>query len=259
MKSIFLLILVLVSASVGIAQPKIIAHRGYWDCQGSAHNTLSSLSNAQRLEVFGSECDVSITSDGVVILNHDNAINGIEIATSPYAALSGIELSNGERMPLLDSCLVTLKEHPATKLIIEIKPKPVPADELRAVEAIKRSVDKFGVAQQVEYISFSLYVCRELIRLIPDANVYYIASSAAKALTPTQAKAEGLTGIDYHTRLYVANPAWVAECRNLGLKTNVWTVNTEEMMRRMVELDVDFITTDKPVELISILKESAKK
>lgn len=258
MKKVFLLFAILITLSTASAQPQIIAHRGYWDCDVSAQNSLSSFRNAQKLRLFGSECDVSITSDGVVIMNHDNDINGIEIVKTAYSDLKEIKLSNGETVPTLDACLALLKSNPATKLIIELKPKNEQADEDRAIAAVKESVDRFDVAPNVEYISFSLHACRELRRLIPDAKVYYLASSTAKALTPAQAKAENFTGIDYHTKLFVANPQWVAECRELGLKTNVWTVNTEEMMREMIKLNVDYITTDKPIELISILNENQK-
>jgi glycerophosphoryl diester phosphodiesterase len=43
------------------------------------------------------------------------------------------------------------------------------------------------------------------------------------------------------------NPHWVKEAHDLGLKVNVWTVNTSDGIREMLDLKVDFITTDEPL------------
>ena len=39
---------------------------------------------------------------------------------------------------------------------------------------------------------------------------------------------------------------------------NVWTVNKEEIMREMIALGVDYITTDEPVLLQQVLKGKKK-
>ena len=35
---------------------------------------------------------------------------------------------------------------------------------------------------------------------------------------------------------------------------NVWTVNKEDMMKKMIDLNVDYITTDKPEEALKLVK-----
>ena len=49
---------------------QIIAHRGYWNTEGSAENTISSLENAHKAELYGSEFDINMTSDGVLVVCH---------------------------------------------------------------------------------------------------------------------------------------------------------------------------------------------
>lgn len=77
--------------TVLISNPKvktqIIAHRGYWDTKGSAQNSIASLRKAADAKVYGSECDVHITADSVIIVNHDPKINDLIIADSKYADL----------------------------------------------------------------------------------------------------------------------------------------------------------------------------
>ena len=56
------------------AQTQVIAHRGYWKAEGSAQNSLASLRKAAEAKVYGSEFDVQMTADGIVVVNHDNTI-----------------------------------------------------------------------------------------------------------------------------------------------------------------------------------------
>ena len=94
----FLLAFLLPTA--GSAQNKIAiaAHRGYWDCPeaGGAQNSIASLKKAQDFRCWGSEFDVHLTADNVVVVNHDPSINGKEIQTNTYAFIKDELLKNGE-------------------------------------------------------------------------------------------------------------------------------------------------------------------
>jgi len=236
-----------------LAQTEIIAHRGFWDVEGSAQNSISSLRNAQKERFWGSECDVHVTLDGVVVVNHDDDIEGLVIIEHTFAQLQNVRLKNGENIPTLESHLKLLPDNPATKLIIEIKPKSDKAQEDRAVAAVLSLVEQMKMEKYVEYISFSKYICQELKRKSPASIVVYLAALSGMALTPQALKEEGFDGLDYHFRLISANPHWIKEAKDLGLITNVWTVNDEEIMKQMLELGADYITTDKPLELRSII------
>lgn len=49
----------------------VVAHRGAWKSDGLPQNSIASLKKAISLEVAGSEFDVQLTADGVLVLNHD--------------------------------------------------------------------------------------------------------------------------------------------------------------------------------------------
>ena len=71
-KFLFIAITVLLMLAEGVtAQTRVIAHRGYWTPAGSAQNSITSLYRASILGVYGSEFDVHITADGIVVVNHD--------------------------------------------------------------------------------------------------------------------------------------------------------------------------------------------
>ena len=83
-------------------QTQVVAHRGYWDTKGSAQNSIASLRKAADAKVYGSECDVHITADSVIIVNHDPKINDLVIADSKYADLKIQLLKNGEEVSTLE-------------------------------------------------------------------------------------------------------------------------------------------------------------
>ena len=232
----------LINTNSLMAQTKIIAHRGHWDCEGSAQNSLVSLQKAHEAGAYGSEFDVSITADGVVIVNHDDTIGGFTIETSTYEELKNLKLSNDETLPTLEQYLVAGKKNPDTQLILEIKPHKSVVNEDRAVENVLSLVRKHGMEQQVEYISFSMNICKELRRAAPAAPVYYLKSD----ITPQDLKTLGMTGLDYYYKVLQQRPEWIKQAHELGLKVNVWTVNEPQVMQWFAEQGVDFITTDRP-------------
>ena len=225
------------------AQTKVIAHRGYWDCEGSAQNSIASLQKAQELRIYGSEFDVWMTSDGVLILNHDDTVEGLKIEDTPYAQLKNIRLKNGEKIPLLEAFLQEGKKDKKTKLILELKPHSTKEKEDRAVAAIVKMVEKAGVKKQTEYISFSLNVCKELRRHDPKAEIAYLNGDMA----PKELKILKISGIDYNLNVLKKNKNWIGEAQKLKMTVNVWTVNSEADMQEMIAAGVDYITTDQPV------------
>ena len=41
---------------------------------------------------------------------------------------------------------------------------------------------------------------------------------------------------------------WIKEAHELGLKVNGWTSDDDVIIKKLIEMNVDFITTNKPVE-----------
>jgi len=75
--------------------------------------------------------------------------------------------------------------------------------------------------------------------------VTYLAGDKSPALI----KELGLTGISYPYAALLNNPTWIPEAKQLGLTTNVWTVNELQLMHDFILQDIDFIITDKPATL----------
>lgn len=238
--------------SSAFSQTKVIAHRGYWDLEGSAQNSITALNKAHEVGAYGSEFDVSITADGIPVVNHDDSIQGFCIETSLYEEIKDLKLKNGETLPTLEEYLIQGKQNKGTQLILEIKPHKRVVNEDRAVTAILALVQQYQLEDQVEYISFSMNICKELIRRAPAAQVSYLRGE----VSPSDLKILGFSGLDYHYKVFEKYPGWIREAKDAGLTVNVWTVDDPVVMQSMIGQGVDFITTDKPEQLQEILKNN---
>lgn len=87
------------------SETQIVAHRGYWKTEGSAQNSIASLEKAIEIGCRGSEIDLILTTDGVLVLHHDDAIAGKRVDASTYAEIKDVKLSNGESLPTFDAFL----------------------------------------------------------------------------------------------------------------------------------------------------------
>ena len=111
-------------------------------------------------------------------------------------------------------------------------------------------VKKLNLEEQVEFISFSLEACKQLAQLMPECMVQYLNGK----IPPKELKEMGIMGLDYHYSNFEQHPEWVKEAHDLGMIVNVWTVNKEDMMKKMIDLNFDYITTDKPEEALKLAK-----
>ena len=242
MKKIFYAsMLLLLLASCGTSKhSRLISHRGYWQTEGSHENSISSLKNAMALRVYGSECDVRQTADGVLVLFHNAKLDdGRVVAEQKFSDLADYRLPNGEKIPTFDETLAVMKDAPSGfKLIIEIK-----AGDVKEIVA---AVERHGLQKKVEYIAFDRNHCLDLIAMNKGLKVSYLASNKKSAWTPKELKEKGFYGLDYSAGLLKDNPEWIKEARKLGLDVNVWTVNTPEDVDNFFKMGVDKVTTDIP-------------
>lgn len=237
-------------AQSSFIQNKVIAHRGAWKAKELPQNSIASLREAIRLGCEGSEFDVWMTADEVLVVNHDHDFQGLDIETSTYEQLLTKTLSNGEKIPTLKAYLTEVMTQKGTKLILEFKPSQLGiARSERVGELSVKTVQELGAQAWIDYITFSFEGGVKAIATDPKANVAYLNGDKS----PKELKEAGFFGFDYHISLLRRMPQWIAEAKALGLTTNSWTINKEEDMNWLLELGVDFITTDEPEKLATLI------
>ena len=230
---------------------KVIAHRGAWKNTGAPENSIAALKHAIDLGCEGSEFDVHMSSDSLPVINHDPAIQGTSIAKTPSSQLLTLELGNAEKLPTLESYLLAGLSQNKTKLILEIKPSELGRDASIALSRkVVSLVEKLRMEAWVDYISFDYDVCTEVITIAPYARVSYLKGDKS----PAELAADKFYGLDYHYSILEKNAGWVKESKELKLTVNVWTVNERQLRDSLLKRGIDFITTNEPELLLSLVK-----
>lgn len=252
--TLFLAWVLLMFSTTAIHAQQVIAHRGYWKTDGSAQNSITALKKADSVRVYGSEVDLWLSSDGIPVVNHDAdvTLNGekLIIQDTPASTLRKVKLSNGEPLPTAEEYLDAFAQCKHTKLIIEFKTHRAKERENELAEKVVNMVRERGLQNRVEYISFGINFVQQVRKLEPDVPVYYLNGD----LSPRVLATMGLSGFDYHYNVLYQKPEWVKEAHALGQKVNVWTVNKPEDIQKIIDLKVDYITTDEPLLVREMLQ-----
>ena len=233
----------------------IVAHRGFWNCEeaGYAKNSVAALRCAQEAGFWGSEFDVNMTSDGVLIVYHDSDVAGKKIEKHPYSEFKDFKIKNGETIPTIDQNLEQGKKYPETMLVYEMKPHSCAEVEDRFIELTIEKLKEHDLLdpERVMFISFSWHMCKELAKKLPGFTVQYLEGDK----NPEKVHADGVNGIDYHYSKFNTHNSWVKEAQKLDMTVNAWTVNKENNMEQMLNLGVNFLTTDNPLEARALMEK----
>jgi len=232
---------------------KVIAHRGAWKNTNLPQNSLGALNAAVKMGCFASECDIWMTVDSVLVVNHDPHFYDLPIETTTYSDLLEKKYPNGESIATLQQFLSTITKQERTRLVLDIKPSKVSKE--RSIVTARKSYEMVlanNAAKIVDYILFDYDACLSLEKLDPKANIAYLNGDKS----PEQVSNDGLWGIDYSYKVLQKNENWVAEAKGMGLTVNVWTVNDPALAESYINQQVDFITTDEPGMLLKIVNRN---
>lgn len=249
------------------SKTKIVAHRGYWNTEGAYENTLSALRMAHEVGAGACEFDVNMTSDGVLVVCHGPKVGEIQnVQDATFAQVMAITLPNGEKVPTLEQFLKAAKKGYKVKqpdgssktvklpLVLEIKTHATLEKGREVVAKTAYMLKKMKMETCTDIISFSLDICAEAARQLPNSTVQYLTGDR----TPYELKSLGIKGIDYHHSLMLLNPEWIEQAHDLGMKVNVWTVDDASKIETFIKLGVDYITTNEPAMALQLLEKAGK-
>ncbi len=260
MKSILLSSLVLLMTScktaqtvnqISFAENPVVAHRGAWKANNLPENSIAALKEAIRLGCVGSEFDVRMTKDEVLVVTHDATYADLAIEDSTYEELAATRLDNGEILPTLESYIKAgIKDNTSTGLVVELKPSKTPGfNELMAVKAVKM-IERLNAKRHVlAYISFNYEILKKIKEISPESSVQYLNGSKS----PVQLEQDQILGMDYYISVFKNNPTWIAQAKEKSITLNVWTVNKASEMNWFLEREFDFITTNEPELLFDLV------
>lgn len=261
MRLIIVFLIVTLSSCIALNQSNlvsaynpVVAHRGAFKKLHLPENSIASLKQAIALGCTGTEFDVHMTSDDVLVLNHDADYFKIPIEKNSYAVLNQNKLSNGEPLPLLKKALeIGMRNNKSTKLVCEIKTSTISKERsLLVAERVVKMVKDMHAEDYMVYISFDFDILNRILMLNPKANTQYLNGDK----TPAELKQAGIKGADYHLSVFQKNPEWIKTAKDLHIDLNAWTVNEEKDMKWLIEKRFEFITTNEPERLLELIKST---
>ena len=231
-------------------KPLVWAHRG---ASGYApENTLAAFQKAVDLDADGVELDIQLTKDDQIVVIHDETIDRTSDGkgwVKDYT-LEELRAFNYNRtkpeykhadIPTMREVFELLKP---TGLFINIEIKTGVVFYEKIEEKILALTKEMGMEDRVCYSSFNHYTVTRIHELKPDAEVGFLYADGPIDM-PSYGVKHGVNAL--HPALYnLQYDGFVKECKEKGLKLNVWTVNERPYMVMCCQYGVDAIITNYP-------------
>lgn len=231
------------------------------------------------------ETDVHATSDGRLVVFHDDTLDRLTglsgpVSARPYREIARARVLGTEPIPLLED---VLGAWPDMRFNIDVK-------EAAAVAPLARALRRTGTYDRVCLAPFSrarlrqvraamgAAVCTSLTRsgvaalkisslfrsLLPTPGDPATPLAALRAAAGPRFRAAcvqvppfwGPSGTNPEQGPFaVITPSLLRAAHAFGMQVHAWTIDDPDQMRHLLDLGVDGIMTDDPVTLRDVLKE----
>ncbi|MBN3490548.1 hypothetical protein JV173_03365 [Acholeplasma equirhinis] len=216
---------------------KWIAHRGL--TSKTDENTVTAFKMAGELPFYGIETDVHETLDSKYILYHDDFVKisdqKIFIDKTLSIDLKNIIFNNGDTLPDLEDYIKICKKYQKIA-VLELK---APFTTLKIKNIIEK-IETLGYLEQTIFISFYIDNLLRVKLLRKESNCQLLLGDYNDALITLSKSMKFDINIHYSH----LTPTRVDYIHSLGLQVNCWTVNDKDIALKLIEMGVDFITTD---------------
>jgi glycerophosphoryl diester phosphodiesterase len=241
--------------------PLVFAHRG-----GAAlapENTIAAFDNGLAVGADALELDVHASSDGVVVVHHDDTLDRTTNASGPIAARTAAELGRvdagyrfaaGGRFPFRGQGIgvptlgQVLRRYPDRRVIIEMK-----VDTAAFGNAVAAEVRRASAADRVCLAGFGARSARAARAALPEAAcsashgevrlAVYLGWARCRVPRPAFG---GYQVPEVAGRIRVVSPRFIKDAHRSGLRVQVWTVDEEADAERLLDWGVDALITNRP-------------
>jgi len=237
------------------SEPLAIAHRG-----GAAlapENSLAAFALASALGLRYLETDIRVTADGQLVCFHDDTLDRVTTATGPVRSkalrdLRRLRINGIEPIPTFDEALDAFPEQCFT---VDLK-------DQAAIEPLVKALRRKGVAQRVciagawdGWLGQVRSEVPEVTSALGWRSLTALLTCAKTGLRPPKALA---TAPFAHvpvklSRVPIFVERLVAMSHDIGVRVVTWTVDEPVVMRRMLDVGVDAIITNRPDVLREVL------
>ncbi|MFT2017607.1 glycerophosphodiester phosphodiesterase [Streptomyces sp. 796.1] len=210
-------------------------HRGAMGVE--PENTLRSFVRAEQEGFDFIELDLHLSKDGALIVMHDEDVDRTTdgsgaISDLTLAELRELDAGQGERVPVFEEVVDAV----AAPLQAEIK-------DVAAAKVLADVLDRRGLLDRVEVISFHDEAIAEVAALLPQVRTGLVASRYGLDVVD-RALAVGAAMLVLNIRRLTVE--LVDRAHAAGLDVYAWTVNTPGHLAIARGMDLDGVTTDFP-------------
>ena len=246
---------------------KIISHRGA--NKYAPQNTLPAFERSLQLGVDGFETDVHMTKDGVPVICHNYTINATSNGMGSISSFDVEDLRKfdfgsyyspqfkGTKIPLLDEFLDLVASSDIEIMNIELKS---PRErETGIVEKTIEAVKAHNLFKRLLISSFDSKLLVEAKKIDSRCQTGYLYCpnhmDVPVAMINPVAAAKKIGADALHPMDIYVSPLYVKLAHKAGIKVNVWTINSENKIRKMIKYGVDGIITDCPDRVRSVMNK----
>ena len=242
------------------ALPRLLAHRGL--AVDAPENTLLAFLKALAAGATYLETDVHASKDGIAVLSHDpnlrrTAGRKLKVSDLTLKELRAIDLGEGQTFSTLSELLDAF---PDARFNIDIK-------SLDAAKPAAEAILKARATGRVLITSFNRKRRHAAVRLMPGVasspspgeimiavlgaklRISALVRFAFRHVTAVQVPVRG-AGIRIATR------GVIKRFHAAGLEVHIWTINDVATMKRLLDLGVDGLFTDRIDLALGLLGKS---
>lgn len=251
-----------------------IAHRG--GSRLRPENTLAAFDHALTLGVDGIECDVHLSSDGEVVVIHDDTLDRTTSGTGAVSARTAAELARvdagfrfgeADGFPLRGQAIGVprlaelLTRHADVPVIVEIK-----GDDPEVGRRTLAVIRDCHAEARVIIAGFSQTVLDEVRRLAPDILTSASKTEAQSAFTraklwlPVKPSPARVFQVPFRFKgRQVFGRRFVQAARRAGTPVQAWIVDDLVDMARLVAMGVTGLISDRPDLAVRVAAEAGQR
>jgi glycerophosphoryl diester phosphodiesterase len=240
-------------------RPLVVAHRG--GSPTDLDNSLAAFEHALAIGAHLMECDLRLSSDGVVVLHHDERLEGRTIPDFTLAELR-------ERIPTLitlDELLDRVARHDTRgRFTFDLKQRGIERQLAHALRERGLTRDTLVTTQHAPSL-------RRLARSFPGLRLGLSRGQTASGIRPRllrrptaallrpiifawllpQLRWSRATAVALQHRL--VTPAIVRRFNHAGIRVYAWTVDDCAEAQRLARCGVDMLATNVPQDVLACL------
>jgi glycerophosphoryl diester phosphodiesterase len=240
----------------------VFAHRG--GCALGPENTIAAFDLGRNAGADGFEFDVHLSADGVVVVCHDDTLERTTNGTGLLRALRAADLARvdagyrfvndagafpfrglGIGIPTLED---VLRRYPEMLLIVEMKDNT--ADIGRAVAEAVRAAGATDRVCAAGYGQAALDAARAALpEMATSASMREARSAVYRSLARWPVRRAAYRAFQVPESagaIHIVSPRFIRHVHNAGQRIQVWTIDDEPDMKRLLGWGVDGLISNRP-------------